>query len=78
MNKQYKDSITSTGAGYQKQPANEIGSYQSPELSTEFSEINRGFPVGAVPTPENSKRKSDVSQLNPGMDSAPNVGNLSC
>lgn len=39
---------------------------------------NNIVPVAEVPTSENSKRKSDSSALNPGMDSPANVGNLSC
>lgn len=81
-NTQYKDSVTTEGAGYQKTPADEIGSYEASTADlgakNSYDVNNIAYPVGAVPTPDNSKRKSDVSQLNPGQDSAPNVGNLSC
>lgn len=81
MNKQYKDSITSQSAGYMKEPANEIGSYECNEGSSaanNYGDVNSAFVVSAVPNSENSKRKSDVSQLTPGLDSPGKVGDSSC
>lgn len=75
-----KDSITTEEAGYQKIPADEIGSYEGEvnSAANNYTSVNRGFNPAEVPTPENSKRKGDVSQLPVGLDSAPNIGNLSC
>lgn len=63
---------------YQKTPANEIGSYEAPEIAKEYSEINTAFTPAEVPTSENSKRKTDSSQLDASQESPANVGNSSC
>lgn len=64
--------------GYQKSPADEIGSHASSELGTEYSQINLGYPVGSVPTDDNSKRKTDSSQLSASQDAPATIGNSSC
>jgi len=77
MEKQYKDSTTSDSAGYKANTP--IGNYeQSPELGKEYGQINMAYPVASVPTPDNSKRKTDSSQLPANQDSPAPVGNSSC
>ena len=76
MNKQYKDSIT-TNTGYKANTP--IGVYeQSPELGSEYSQINMAYPPASVPDSNNSKRKTDSSQLPASQDSPAKVGNSSC
>ncbi len=70
-----KDSITDT-SGYKANTP--IGVYeQSPELSKEYAEINRAYPVGDVPTDANST-KQRAPTLPAGLDSPANIGNSSC
>lgn len=80
MEKQYKDSVTTNGAAYKANVP--IGSYEGSSSDMGKNNLymtnNMAYPEASIPTPENSKRKSDVSQLSPELDSPANVGNSSC
>lgn len=55
-----------------------IGSYvESPELSTEYSQINKAYQVADIPTNANSTKRT-APTLPAGLDSPANVGNSSC
>jgi len=57
-----------------------IGSYEGNVNSenNNYTSVNRGFAPAEVPTPDNSKRKTDSSQLPANQDSPANSGNLCC
>lgn len=79
MEKQYKDSITTKGAGYMKTDS-EIGSYECKEGSNSennYASVNRSFPLADFPTDANSSKKT-AGILPANIDSPAKTGNLSC
>lgn len=63
--------------GYMKTPADEIGSYQASDCSTEYAQINKAYQVGDVPTNGNSTKKA-APTLSANQDSPAPVGNQCC
>jgi hypothetical protein len=47
-------------------------------LNEDYANVNQAYPVGEVPSPDNSKRKTDSSQLPANQDAPAHIADGSC
>lgn len=81
MNAQYNDSITTDGAGYSKNPADEIGYMEGSDadmgVHNTYAETNIAYPISDLPTNANSTKRA-APALSASQDSPAPVGDSCC